>query len=71
MGRSMRQRINLKVALDTQNVFLTWQDSIEQQWSLPYGKRMHVIWTRSMLSPTFVRSPAEWQGDEKLVYRLI
>ena len=32
---------------------------------------MHVIWTRSMFSPAFIRGPAEWQGDEKLVYRLI
>ena len=47
----------------------TGQDRIEQQWSfgrkqecssetnLPYGKRMHVIWTQSMFSPAFIRSP--------------
>ena len=35
MGRSKRQRINLKVLLDTRNVFLNLagQDRIEQQWS--------------------------------------
>ena len=68
-------------ALDTRNVFLNvvGQDRIEQQWifgrkqecswetNLPYSKRMHVVWTRSMFSSAFIRSPAEWQGDEKLV----
>ena len=81
VGRSIRQRINLKAALDTRNVFLNvvGQDRIEQQWifgrkqecswetNLPYGARMHVVWTRSVFSPAFIRSPAEWQGDEKLV----
>ena len=32
---------------------------------------MNVIWTRSTFYPAFIRSPAERQGDEKLVYRLI
>ena len=36
MGRSMRQRVNLKVALSTRNIFLylAGQDRIEQQWSV-------------------------------------
>ena len=42
-----------------------------QGWHQMHGNKMQVICTQSIFSRAFIRSPAERQGDEKLVQRLI